>query len=57
LLEAGANADCIDNYGLTAWQTRPAAGLRGRGLRRPPGFPAMHERLQPSSVSLKARIG
>ena len=53
LLERGANADCLDNYGLTAWQ-----GALLRAFEEADYvtrlFPAVHERLQASSVSLKA---
>ena len=53
LLERGANVDCIDNYGLTAWQLALLRAFEDRefAIRL---FPAVHERLQASSVSLKA---
>jgi hypothetical protein len=52
LLAAGADTELTDNYGLTAWQS---------ALQRVPQdkkfasdlFPAVHEMLAPSSVSLK----
>ena len=53
LLERGANADCIDNYGLTAWQLALLRAFEDADYAARL-FPAVHERLQPSSVSLKA---
>lgn len=53
LLERGANADCIDNYGLTAWQLALLRAFDDREFANRL-FPAVHERLQASSVSLKA---
>ncbi len=53
LLERGANAACIDNYGLTAWQLALLRAFEDADYAARL-FPAMHERLQPSSVSLKA---
>ena len=53
LLERGANADCLDNYGLTAWQLALLRAFEDVEFATRL-FPAAHERLQPSSVSLKA---
>jgi hypothetical protein len=53
LLERGANADCIDNYGLTAWQLALLRAFEEEAFATRL-FPAVHERLQASSVSLKA---
>lgn len=53
LLERGANADCIDNYGLTAWQLALLRSFEEEEFATRL-FPSVHERLQASSVSLKA---
>jgi hypothetical protein len=53
LVERGANADCIDNYGLTAWQLALLRAFEDAEFATRL-FPAVHERLEPSSVSLKA---
>ncbi len=53
LLERGANIDCIDNYGLTAWQLALLRAFEDVDYAARQ-FPAVHERLQASSVSLKA---
>jgi hypothetical protein len=54
LLERGANSDALDNYGFTAWQIALLRAFEDSeyAVHR---FPPIHERLQPSSVSLKAR--
>lgn len=53
LLERGANADCIDNYGLTAWQLALLRAFDEHEFATRQ-FPSVHERLQASSISLKA---
>jgi len=53
LTAAGADAELIDNYGLTAWQGALQRALQDNKFASEL-FPGVHELLAPSSVSLKA---
>ena len=52
LLSAGADTDLADNYGLTAWQWALQRIIEDKKFSQA-GFPAVHELLAPSMVSLK----
>ncbi|MDA8090699.1 MAG: PhoH family protein [Nitrospiraceae bacterium] len=52
LLGAGADTELTDNYGLTAWQWALQRIIEDKKFAQA-GFPAVHELLAPSMVSLK----
>ncbi|MFZ5997497.1 MAG: hypothetical protein ACOYW7_08420 [Nitrospirota bacterium] len=52
LLAAGADTELTDNYGLTAWQNALQRAVYDAKF-APDSFPAVHELMAPSSVSLK----
>ena len=52
LLDAGADMELIDDYGLTAWQYALQRAGKDKQFASE-SFPAVHEILAPSSISLK----